>query len=215
MSGRVNANRKSEMQVTGILTRWTPMPSRGRCSTTTVGRSRRSSSTLPIWPPSQRSPNTVRVYATNRKLWFEFLAQVDVGWAEAGVDDVAAEAALDARDASRREGLRRRSAEGAELARRLTEKCEGAHSPAQRSEPEHAALTGRKREVATLAARGLTNQEIAGRLGLSRRMVENHLQHAFDKLAVASRGELHAAAGSDSARRRDDHAAWRRTSIRT
>jgi DNA-binding CsgD family transcriptional regulator len=65
-------------------------------------------------------------------------------------------------------------------------------SPAQRSEPELAVLTGREREVATLAARGLTNQEIAGRLGLSRRTVENHLPHAFDRLAVASRGELHA-----------------------
>ena len=65
-------------------------------------------------------------------------------------------------------------------------------SPAQRSEPELAVLTGREREVATLAARGLTNQEIAGRLGLSRRTVENHLPYAFDKLAVASRGELHA-----------------------
>jgi integrase/recombinase XerD len=37
----------------------------------------------------ERSPNTVRAYATSLKLWFEFLAQVDVGWAEAGVDDVA------------------------------------------------------------------------------------------------------------------------------
>ena len=31
----------------------------------------------------------MRAYATSLKLWFEFLAQVDVGWAEAGVDDVA------------------------------------------------------------------------------------------------------------------------------
>jgi hypothetical protein len=37
----------------------------------------------------ERSPNTVRAYATSLKLWFEFLAQVDVGWDEAGVDDVA------------------------------------------------------------------------------------------------------------------------------
>jgi integrase/recombinase XerD len=37
----------------------------------------------------ERSPNTVRAYATSLKLWFEFLAQVEVGWDEAGVDDVA------------------------------------------------------------------------------------------------------------------------------
>jgi integrase len=37
----------------------------------------------------ERSPNTVRAYATSLKLWFEFLAQIDVGWDAAGVDDVA------------------------------------------------------------------------------------------------------------------------------
>ena len=37
----------------------------------------------------ERSPNTVRAYATSLKLWFEFLAQVDIGWADAGADDVA------------------------------------------------------------------------------------------------------------------------------
>ncbi len=37
----------------------------------------------------ERSPNTVRAYATSLKLWFEFLAQAGAGWAEAGVDDVA------------------------------------------------------------------------------------------------------------------------------
>lgn len=37
----------------------------------------------------ERSPNTVRAYATSLKLWSEFLAGVDVGWAEASADDVA------------------------------------------------------------------------------------------------------------------------------
>jgi integrase len=37
----------------------------------------------------ERSPNTLRAYATSLKLWFEFLAYVDVGWAGAGADDVA------------------------------------------------------------------------------------------------------------------------------
>lgn len=37
----------------------------------------------------ERSPNTVRAYASSLKLWFEFLAQIDVGWDAASVDDVA------------------------------------------------------------------------------------------------------------------------------
>ena len=37
----------------------------------------------------ERSPNTVRAYAVSLRLWFEFLGQTGVGWAEAGVDGVA------------------------------------------------------------------------------------------------------------------------------
>lgn len=37
----------------------------------------------------ERSPNTQRAYATSLKLWFEFLARVDVEWTKVGVDDVA------------------------------------------------------------------------------------------------------------------------------
>ena len=51
-------------------------------------------------------------------------------------------------------------------------------------------LTGREREIATLVADGLSNKAIAGRLGLSTRTVEGHLNHVFTKLAVTSRTEL-------------------------
>jgi integrase/recombinase XerD len=37
----------------------------------------------------ERSPNTVRAYAASLRLWFEFLGQAGVGWADAGVEDVA------------------------------------------------------------------------------------------------------------------------------
>jgi integrase/recombinase XerD len=37
----------------------------------------------------ERSPNTVRAYAVSLRLWFEFLGRMGVGWAEAGVEDVA------------------------------------------------------------------------------------------------------------------------------
>ena len=37
----------------------------------------------------ERSPNTVRAYAISLKLWFEFLAWANVGWADVGIEDVA------------------------------------------------------------------------------------------------------------------------------
>src|SRR6266702_2338567 len=37
----------------------------------------------------ERSPNTVRAYALSLRLWFEFLGQAGVGWADADVEDVA------------------------------------------------------------------------------------------------------------------------------
>ncbi len=37
----------------------------------------------------ERSPNTQRAYATSLKLWFGFLARVNLAWDDVGVDDVA------------------------------------------------------------------------------------------------------------------------------
>ena len=51
-------------------------------------------------------------------------------------------------------------------------------------------LTDRQHEVAVLAARGLTNREIADRLYLSEKAVEYHLGHVFGKLGLRSRREL-------------------------
>jgi DNA-binding NarL/FixJ family response regulator len=53
-----------------------------------------------------------------------------------------------------------------------------------------APLTRREEEVAGLAARGLTSKDIAERLFLSVRTVDNHLQRAYTKLGVSSRREL-------------------------
>jgi DNA-binding NarL/FixJ family response regulator len=58
-----------------------------------------------------------------------------------------------------------------------------------RSRIEHA-LTKRELEVATLVARGSSNQRIAKELGLSVRTIESHLDHAYNKLDVDSRTEL-------------------------
>ncbi|MEU5853553.1 helix-turn-helix transcriptional regulator [Saccharopolyspora shandongensis] len=53
-----------------------------------------------------------------------------------------------------------------------------------------AALTAQEREVAALAARGLSNREIAARLFISHRTVGYHLHKVFPKLGIASRGQL-------------------------
>lgn len=51
-------------------------------------------------------------------------------------------------------------------------------------------LTPREREVAELAARGLTNHEIARRLAVSVRTVHAHLRTVYDKLGVNERRHL-------------------------
>lgn len=52
-----------------------------------------------------------------------------------------------------------------------------------------AALSAREREVLRLAGTGMSNKEVALRLGLSVRTVQVHLAHIFEKLGVASRTE--------------------------
>ena len=52
-----------------------------------------------------------------------------------------------------------------------------------------AALSKRERETLQLLAEGLSNSEIAERLGISEKTVRNHLSHLFDKLGVWSRAQ--------------------------
>jgi DNA-binding NarL/FixJ family response regulator len=56
-----------------------------------------------------------------------------------------------------------------------------------------AALTPQERQIATLAATGLTNKQIAERLFLSHRTVGAHLHRLFPKLGITSRGALRGA----------------------
>ena len=51
-------------------------------------------------------------------------------------------------------------------------------------------LTPQEFEIATLAASGLTNKQIAERLFLSHRTVGGHLHRAFPKLGVSARAAL-------------------------
>jgi pimeloyl-ACP methyl ester carboxylesterase/DNA-binding CsgD family transcriptional regulator len=52
------------------------------------------------------------------------------------------------------------------------------------------ALSRREREVAQLLARGLSNREIAVRLYLSERTIDNHVHHILDKLGFDSRVQV-------------------------
>jgi DNA-binding NarL/FixJ family response regulator len=56
--------------------------------------------------------------------------------------------------------------------------------------PEPLRLTRRELEVAQLVGRGLTNREIAERLVLSERTVQNHVQHILTKLGLANRSQV-------------------------
>jgi len=61
-------------------------------------------------------------------------------------------------------------------------------------------LTAREREVVGLVAQGLSNKEIAGRLGLTTYTIKSHVHNVLEKLALHSRLEL-AAHAHESQRR--------------
>jgi DNA-binding NarL/FixJ family response regulator len=52
------------------------------------------------------------------------------------------------------------------------------------------ALTSAERQVAGLAASGLSNRQIAQHLFITQATVETHLRHAFGKLGITSRAGL-------------------------
>jgi DNA-binding NarL/FixJ family response regulator len=65
-----------------------------------------------------------------------------------------------------------------------------ASTPADQGEPPRPALTDRETEVLRLVAKGLSAKQIATRLSLSHRTVENHVQATLRKLQLANRVEL-------------------------
>jgi len=50
-------------------------------------------------------------------------------------------------------------------------------------------LTGREAEVLRLAARGMSNRDIAAQLSIGTRTVKHHFMNVFDKMRVGSRTE--------------------------
>ena len=59
--------------------------------------------------------------------------------------------------------------------------------PSVKEDSEH--LSNRELDIIKLAAKGLTNKEIADKLHLSYRTVEGHMRDVFNKLGVGSRTE--------------------------
>ena len=107
-----------------------------------------------------------------------------------GAQLLAAEAFAEASSTHRQQGRRASSARSATRAAGLLERCGNPRTPALASLTHIASLTRREREVASLAASGLSNQAIADRLVVSVRTVEHHLEHAYQKLGVNRRSEL-------------------------
>jgi HD-GYP domain-containing protein (c-di-GMP phosphodiesterase class II) len=65
----------------------------------------------------------------------------------------------------------------------------GAAGEKARPRPERpSGLSDREVEVLRCAARGLLNKETARQLGISPKTVAHHLQHAYDKIGVSTRG---------------------------
>jgi DNA-binding CsgD family transcriptional regulator len=75
-------------------------------------------------------------------------------------------------------------------AQALAEQCGGTSTPALRQVIAPLPLTGREREIVMLLGEGLSNREIAARLTLSVRTVEDHIYKAMAKTGTASRDEL-------------------------
>ncbi|WP_406053692.1 LuxR C-terminal-related transcriptional regulator [Streptomyces sp. NBC_01077] len=113
--------------------------------------------------------------------------------ADLRVDVMAAEAAAAAAAIFRSRGEGRRATAASHKATSITERCKGARTPLLGLAEETAPLTGKEKEVAMLAATGSTSREIAQKLTLSVRTVDNHLHHAYTKLGVSTRQELAAA----------------------
>ncbi len=118
------------------------------------------------------------------------LQKVSATFEELGAFLIAAEAAAEAAHAYRREGRSASARAAVSRSQLLATRCEGCHTLGLDSAVLPQPLTLREREIAGLAAQGLSSLRIAERLVLSVRTVDNHLHHVYAKLGVSSRTEL-------------------------
>ena len=107
-----------------------------------------------------------------------------------GASLLAAEAYLAAAAGYRSGGLARPASAMTRQAGELAARCGDVSTPGLSFGTQEERLTRREREVAGLAAAGGSSREIAAKLVLSVRTVDNHLQNAYSKLGLTSREEL-------------------------
>ena len=118
-------------------------------------------------------------------------------FAELGCNLYAAESAAAAAAAHRAAGRQSSAAASAHRAHVRMDCCQGVRTPALALVDNDDDLTAREREVATLAARGLSDQQIAEQLYVSVRTVHAHLRSTYAKLGVSGRYGLAAVLGTE------------------
>jgi DNA-binding CsgD family transcriptional regulator len=118
------------------------------------------------------------------------LDRVGAAFEDLGALLLAAEAKAAAARAHRAAGRDASANASQERAAALAAACQGAQTPGLGPAMPASVLTPREREVAMLAAAQASSREIATRLHLSVRTVDNYLGRVYAKLGVSSRARL-------------------------
>jgi DNA-binding CsgD family transcriptional regulator len=118
------------------------------------------------------------------------LDRVGAAFEDLGALLLAAEAKAAAARAHRAAGREASANASQERAATLAPACQGARTPGLGPAMPVSVLTPREREVAMLAAAQASSREIATRLHLSVRTVDNYLGRVYAKLGVSSRARL-------------------------
>lgn len=118
------------------------------------------------------------------------LAGVGGEWSARGAHLFAAEAFASAARAARTRGAARLAVSLQARSDEAAARCEAPATPLVRFTQELTPLTRREREIAALASSGASSKEIAAKLFLSTRTVDNHLQSVYGKLGISGRHEL-------------------------
>jgi DNA-binding CsgD family transcriptional regulator len=117
------------------------------------------------------------------------LESAGAAFAETGAALLAAESYAQAANAHQKSGRTASATRMRAHAGRLLRHCEGARTPAL-TDIVAPQLTPRELDIARLAADGLSTQQIAVRLVISRRTVDNHLHQVYSKLGINGRSGL-------------------------